>query len=171
MSSAARAFEQRSAAAVAQVVAELDAGGAPDTSSPTSPSVAIGGLDFRAAQIAKDAELAEQMQLEEYRVQAERTERRRQRQATVAAEQNASWTDWLMGTTPSSHAPAANQASSPGASSSPARPASSSTGMGAGRARVAQPSSSMFACVAQSVSSVMGAPQGDVNGVDSSSLL
>lgn len=170
MSSAARAFEQRSAAAVAQVVAELDAGGIPDTDgSSASPPVAAGGLDFRAAQIAKDAELAEQLQREEYRIQEERTERRRQRRA--AAEQNSSWMDWLVGTTPSSSVPAENLASASRTSSSPARPGPSSTGMGGGGARVAQPSSSMFACVAQSITSVMGPPQGDVNGVDSTSLL
>merc|ERR1719343_1551851 len=98
MSSAARSFEQRSAAAVAQVVAELD-----------SPSMAAGGLDFRAAQIAEDAKLAEELQREEYRKQEARAERRRQQQEAAA---NASWTDWLMGTTPSSGAAPSNASSS-----------------------------------------------------------
>lgn len=160
MSSAAQAFDQRSAAAIAQVVAELD-------SVPDSPSLAVGGLDFRAAQVAEDAKLAEQLQHEEYRKEEARTERRRQRQAAAATEQNASWTDWLMGTNPSSSASPSN-ASSSLASPNAARTASAS---GGGGARVAQPSSSIFACVAQSVSSVIGPPQAEVSGVDSTSLL
>jgi len=172
MSSAARAFDQRSAAAVAQVVAELDnAGSAPDTALPPSPSLASGsdGLDFRAAQIEKDAKMAEELQREEYRKEEVRTERRRQRQAAAVAEQNASWTDWLTGSSPSSGAAPTNTSSSASAqASSMARPTSSS---GGGRARVAQPSGSMFACVAQSITSVMGPPQGQVSGVDSSSLI
>ena len=157
MSNAARAFEQRSAAAVAQVVAELDANPfvAPETASPTSAAaLASGGLDFRAAQIEEDAKLAQELQREEYRKEETRTERRRQRRAAAAAEQNASWTDWLMGTTPSTTANG----------SSAARPAS-------GGARVAQPSGSIFACVSQSVTSVMGPQQNRVSGVDSTSLL
>ena len=162
MSSAARAFEQRSAAAVAQVVAELDNGGAVPPETDAAPSSSI-GLDFRAAQIAKDAELAAELQREEYRQQEARTERRRQRQAEAAAAKNSSWTDWLMGTTPAGGATTSS-------SSSPA-PSSSSGGGARGGARVAQPSGSIFACVAQSVSSVMGAQEGQVNGVDSTSLL
>jgi hypothetical protein len=174
MSSAARAFEQRSAAAVAQVVAELDnAGSAPDTALPPSPSLASGsgGLDFRAAQIEKDAKMAEELQREEYRKEEVRTERRRQRQAAAVAEQNASWTDWLVGSSPSAGVAPTNASSSASASaqaSSMARPTSS---LGGGRARVAKPSGSMFACVAQSITSVMGPPQSQVSGVDSSSLI
>ena len=164
MSSAARAFEQRSAAAVAQVVAELDNGGAVPPETDAAPSSSI-GLDFRAAQIAKDAELAAELQREEYRQQEARTERRRQRQAEAAAAKNSSWTDWLMGTTP------AGGATTSAASSSSPAPSSSSGGGARGGARVAQPSGSIFACVAQSVSSVMGAQEGQVNGVDSTSLL
>jgi len=162
MTSAARAFEQRSAAAVAQVVAELDNGGsAPDTTSPDLAAVAAVGFDFRAAQIEKDAKMAEELQREEYRKEEARTERRRQRRAAAAAEQNASWTEWLMGTTPSN---ATNTAST----SQAVRPNPHSL---RGGARVAQPSNSMFACVAQSISSVIGAPQSEVSGVDSTSLL
>jgi len=177
MSSAAQAFEQRSAAAVAQVVAELDnACFAPVTVSPlpsSLPSVDAGGLDFRAAQVAADSRLAEEMQREEYRKEEVRTERRQQRLAAAAAEQNASWTEWLTGTTPTSHVASTNASSVSAAASSAARPASSSAvgGRGGGGARVAQPSSSMFACVAQSISSVMGPPQGHVSGVDSTSLI
>jgi len=174
MTSAARAFEQRSSAAVAQVVAELDNGSyAPDAASPTSPAVAPGGLDFRAAQIEKDAELAAQLQSEEYRKEEARTERRRQRRAAAAAEQNTSWTDWLMGMG-SKATPTNAPSSSPslgGAMSSPTRPAPSPTGIGGRGARVAQPSTSMFSCVAQSISSVMGPQHGEVSGVDSTSLL
>mmetsp|Transcript_13902 Transcript_13902/g.32380 ORF Transcript_13902/g.32380 Transcript_13902/m.32380 type:complete len:174 (+) Transcript_13902:125-646(+) len=173
MSSAARAFDQRSSAAVAQVVAELDNGNyAPEEASPTSPSVAAGGLDFRAAQIAKDAEFAAQLQQEEYREEEARTERRRQRRAAAAAEQNTSWTDWLMGmgTATPTNAPSSSP-SLGGTMSSPARPASSSTGIGGRGARVAQPSTSMFSCVAQSITSVMGPQHGEVSGVDSTSLL
>jgi hypothetical protein len=144
MSSAARAFEQRSAAAVAQVVAELDnVGSTPDTDLPPSPSLASGsgGLDFRAAQIEKDSKMAEELQREEYRKEEVRTERRRQRQAAAVAEQNSSWTDWLMGSSPSGGAAPIN-ASSSASASSVARPAS-----------------------------VMGPPQGQVSGVDSTSLL
>jgi len=171
MSSAARAFEQRSAAAVAQVVAELDGAGpaaavvdaTPSSPSPSSPSVvAAGGLDFRAAQIEKDAKLAEELQREEYRLEEARTARQRQRRATATAEHEASWSDWLMGTT--------TGPSSPGGAA--ARPGSPAAAAAAGGARVAQPSGSVFACVAQSITSVMGPPQGtQVRGVDSSSLL
>lgn len=171
MSSAARAFEQRSAAAVAQVVAELDSAGPAaavvdaSPSSPPSPSVvATGGLDFRAAQIEKDAKLAEELQREEYRLEEARTARQRQRRATATAEHEASWSDWLMGTT--------TGPSSPGGAA--ARPGSQAAAVAAaaGGARVAQPSGSVFACVAQSITSVMGPPQGtQVRGVDSSSLL
>mmetsp|Transcript_5340 Transcript_5340/g.12663 ORF Transcript_5340/g.12663 Transcript_5340/m.12663 type:complete len:154 (+) Transcript_5340:137-598(+) len=153
MSSAARAFEQRSAAAIAQVVAEIDnAASAVPVETPSSPTLAAGGLDFRAAQISEDAKLAAELQREEYRKEEARTERRRARRAQAQAEENASWADWLMGTTQ----PVANNASTP-----PAR----------GGARVAQPSNSMFACVAQSITSVMGPPSNQVSGVDSTSLL
>ena len=171
MSSAARAFEQRSAAAVAQIAAELDNGVSAPDASPASPSVAAGGLDFRAAQIAEDAKLAQELQREEYRKQEARAERRRQRRAAAATDQNTSWTDWLMGTTPSNRAAPTNTTSSSTSSSSPARSASSPAGRGGGGARVAQPSTSMFACVAQSISSVMAPQQSQVSGVDSSSLL
>lgn len=149
MSSAARAFEQRSAAAVAQVVAEIDNAGsaAPE---PSSPVLAAGGLGFRAAQIAEDEKLAQELQREEYRKEEARTERRRARRAQAAAEENASWADWFMGTT---------------------QPANNSPTASRGGARVAQPSNSIFACVAQSVTSVMGPPQNQVSGVDSTSLL
>jgi hypothetical protein len=158
MSSAARAFEQRSAAAVAQVVAEIDnaAFDAPDT--PPSPSATGGGLDFRAAQIEKDAKMAEELQREEYQKEEARTERRRQRRDAAAAEQNASWSDWLMGTSPTNNSNS-NSASAP----TPAR--------STGGARVAQPSNSMFSCVAQSITSVMGPQESQVRGVDSTSLL
>eukprot|EP00536_Pseudo-nitzschia_multiseries_P013408 jgi/Psemu1/309949/fgenesh1_kg.572_\ len=162
MSSAARAFEQRSAAAVAQVVAELDnAGSASDTASTSSsPSAAAaGGLDFRAAQIEKDAKLAEELQREEYRQQEARVER--QRRAVASAQQNTSWADWLIGTPNSIPTNTASSAS-------PSQSSPSSTG---GGARVAQPSGSIFACVAQSIGSVMGPTHGQVSGVDSSSLL
>ena len=161
MSSAARAFEQRSAAAVAQVVAEIDnaAFDAPDT--PPSPSAAGGGLDFRAAQIEKDAKMAEELQREEYRKEEARTERRRQRREAAAAEQNASWSDWLMGTSPANNSNNSNNNSA--SSPTPAR--------STGGARVAQPSNSMFSCVAQSITSVMGPQQSQVRGVDSTSLL
>ena len=152
MSSAARAFEQRSAAAVAQVVAELDNAVAEVPDSPSRSLAAVGGLDFRAAQIEKDAKLAQELQREEYRKVEERTERQRRRRAAAAAEQNASWSDWLMGT------PSTN-----GTPSTPPRYA--------GGARVAQPSNSMFACIAQSVTSVMGTQQDQPRGVDSTSLL
>lgn len=183
MSTAARSFELRSAASVAQVVAELDnAGSIPDTASPSSsssspsPPIAnsIGGLDFRAAQISKDAELAEELQREEYRREEARVERRRQRLAAAEAEQNASWTDWLMGAAPSAQANASSEAASSSVTRArpTARPSSSVAARGGGGgARVAQPSSSIFACVAQSVSSVMGPSQGQVRGVDSTSLL
>jgi len=163
MSSAARAFEQRSAAAVAQVVAELDNAPAVSETAASSPALAAGGLDFRAAQIAEDAKLAEELQREEYRQEEARTERRRQRRAAAEAERNTSWADWLMGTGPASGAaPGGNNTSSSAARSAPAR----------GGARVAAPSGSIFACVAQSVSSVMGPPEGgQVNGVDSTRLL
>eukprot|EP00531_Pseudo-nitzschia_arenysensis_P016539 CAMPEP_0116132248 /NCGR_PEP_ID=MMETSP0329-20121206/9446_1 /TAXON_ID=697910 /ORGANISM="Pseudo-nitzschia arenysensis, Strain B593" /LENGTH=150 /DNA_ID=CAMNT_0003626749 /DNA_START=197 /DNA_END=649 /DNA_ORIENTATION=+ len=150
MSTAARAFEQRSAAAVAQVVAEIDNGASVVPETPSSPALAAGGLDFRAAQISEDEKLAQELQREEYRKEEARTERRRARRAQAAAEENASWADWLMGTTqPANNAP------------SPSR----------GGARVAQPSSSIFSCVAQSVTSVMGPQQNQVRGVDSTSLL
>ena len=153
MSSAARAFEQRSAAAVAQVVAEIDNGAsAMPVETPSSPNLAAGGLDFRAAQISEDAKLAEELQREEYRKEEARTERRRARRAQAQAEENASWADWLMGTTQ----PVANNAS---------------TAAARGGARVAQPSNSMFACVAQSITSVMAPPSNQVSGVDSTSLL
>jgi len=179
MSSAARSFELRSAASVAQVVAELDnASSVPDMASPSSssPPIAstVGGLDFRAAQISKDAELAEELQREEYRREEVRVERRRQRLAAAEAEQNTSWTNWLMGAAPSAQANASSEAaSSPVARArTTARPSSSVATRGGGvGARVAQPSSSIFACVAQSVSSVMGPPQAQVRGVDSTSLL
>ena len=111
MSSAALSFEQRSAAAVAQVVAELDNSPGPafsntaspssssSTSSPPSAAAAAIGLDFRAAQIEKDAKLAEELQRDEYRQEEARTERRQQRRAAAAVSQEASWSDWLMGTT------------------------------------------------------------------------
>ncbi len=150
MSSAARAFDQRSAAAVAQVVAELDNAVAQVPDSP--PRIAAGGLDFRAAQIEKDAKLAQELQREEYQQAEARTERQRRRRAAAAAEQNASWSDWLMGTSPTNGAP-----------STPPRYA--------GGARVAQPSNSVFACIAQSVTSVMGTQQNQPSGVDSTSLL
>ena len=150
MSSAARAFEQRSAAAVAQVVAELD--NAPAEVPDTPPRVAAGGLDFRAAQIEKDAKLAQELQREEYQKAEARTERQRRRRAAAAAEQNASWSEWLMGNTSPTN----------GTPSTPPRYA--------GGARVAQPSNSMFACIAQSVTSVMGG-QDQPRGVDSTSLL
>ncbi|VEU45060.1 unnamed protein product [Pseudo-nitzschia multistriata] len=155
MSSAARAFEQRSAAAVAQVIAELDnAASAPDTPEAASPAVdGAGSLDFRGAQIEEDAKLAEQLQREEYQKEEARVQRQRERRAAAAAEQNMSWTEWLMGTTPST---------------SSAGPQSSAS---SGGARVAQPSGSIFACVAQSIGSAMGPAHEQVRGVDSSSLL
>mmetsp|Transcript_8527 Transcript_8527/g.25259 ORF Transcript_8527/g.25259 Transcript_8527/m.25259 type:complete len:167 (-) Transcript_8527:353-853(-) len=166
MSSAARAFEQRSAAAVAHVIAEIDnAGAAADSASTSStPSIdAVGRLDFRAAQIEKDAKLAEELQREEYRKEEARTQRQRQRRA-AAAQQNSSWAEWIMGTSTSTPANTPSNTTS----SSPARSSASSTG---GAARVAQPSGSIFACVAQSIGSVMGPTQGQVSGVDASSLL
>jgi len=170
MSAAARAFEQRSAAAVAQVVAEIDNAGAAANSATAStsstPSIdAVGRLDFRAAQIEKDAKLAEELQREEYRREEARTQRQRQRRAAAAAaQQNSSWADWIMGTSNSTPANTPSNATP----SSLARSSTSSTG---GGARVAQPSGSIFACVAQSIGSVMGPTQGQVSGVDSSSLL
>lgn len=159
MSSAARAFEQRSAAAVAQVVAEIDnaAFALPEEAPPSSPALAAGGLDFRAAQISEDAKLAAELQREEYRKEEARTERRRARRAQAQAEENASWADWLMGTTQPAATANANNASTPGAAR--------------GGARVAQPANSMFACVAQSITSVIGPPSNQVSGVDSTSLL
>jgi hypothetical protein len=166
MSSAARAFEQRSAAAVAQVVAELDNAPVVSETAASSPTLAAGGLDFRAAQIAEDAKLAEELQRDEYRHEEARTERRRQRRAAAETERNTSWADWLMGTGPSSSG-AAHGSNNTSSSSSTARSAPSRGG-----ARVAAPSGSIFACVAQSVSSVMGPPEGgQVNGVDSTRLL
>uniref|UniRef100_A0A7S4AQN8 Uncharacterized protein n=1 Tax=Pseudo-nitzschia australis TaxID=44445 RepID=A0A7S4AQN8_9STRA len=171
MSSAAQAFEQRSAAAVAQVVANLDNGtSVSDVVAPSSsPPVAgaAGRLDFRAAQIEKDAKLAEDLQREEYRQEEVRVERHRQRRAAAAAEQNASWADWFMGTAPST----SPISSTTGAASNSTGPQSSASSAAGGGARVAQPSGSIFACVAQSIGSVMTPPHTQVRGVDSSSLL
>merc|ERR1739838_1093404 len=100
--------------------------------------------------------MAEELQREEYQKEEARTERRRQRRDAAAAEQNASWSDWLMGTSPTNNS---NSASAP----TPAR--------STGGARGAQPSNSMFSCVAQSITSVMGPQESQVRGVDSTSLL
>lgn len=164
MSAAARAFEQRSAAAVAQVVAELDNGSVADTPSPSLPVATAGGLDFRAAQVEKDAKLAEELQREEYRKEEARVERQRQRRAAAADQQNSSWASWLMGTTPPS-------TSTPPTNSAPSDPPAARPQPPAQGARVAQPTGSIFSCVAQSITSVMGPPPGQLNGVDSSSLL
>ena len=167
MSSAAQAFEQRSAAAVAQVVANLDNGSSvPDVAAPSSSAPVAGAegrLDFRAAQIEKDAKLAEDLQHEEYRQEEVRLERHRQRRAAAAVEQNASWADWFMGTPPTSPLSTA--------ASNPTGPQSEASSAGGGAARVAQPSGSIVACVAQSIGSVMTPPHTQVSGVDSSSLL
>ena len=192
-SSAAVAFEQRSAAAVAQVAAAYDDGPfsadtdsiptitnptsvSPLSSSSSSPSSALERLkkmDFKAAQIEQDAKLAQELQREEYRIGEAATERRRQRQQANDSTTNnqnttSSWSDWIMGT---------NTATSPSSSSSPlstttssSSPQSSSQGGGGGGARVAAPSSSIFECVAQSISTAIN-PKTEVSGVDSTSLL
>jgi len=192
-SSAAVAFEQRSAAAVAQVAAAYDDGPfsadtdsiptitsptsvSPVSSSSSSPSSALERLkkmDFKAAQIEQDAKLAQELQREEYRIGEAATERRRQRQQANDSTTNnqnttSSWSDWIMGT---------NTATSPSSSSSPlstttssSSPQSSSQGGGGGGARVAAPSSSIFECVAQSISTAIN-PKTEVSGVDSTSLL
>jgi len=176
MSSAAFAFEQRSATAVAQVAAFYDEGNthsvapATNNSSPSSLSSSSSSssssptldrlkkLDFKAAQIETDAKLAQELQREEYRKAEDATERRQQRQPVANAanssstDQNisSSWSDWLMGTTTTNE--------------------TSPTAATARGARIAEPSSSVFACVAQSISSAIN-PKTEVVGVDSSSLL
>jgi hypothetical protein len=191
-SSAAVAFEQRSAAAVAQVAAAYDDGpfstdtdSTPTSTSPisvsplsssSSPSSALERLekmDFKAAQIEQDAKLAQELQREEYRRAEAASERRRQRQEANANTTNnqditSSWSDWIMGT---------NTATSLSSSSSPlstttssSSPLSSQGGGGGGGARIAAPSSSIFECVAQSISTAIN-PKTEVSGVDSTSLL
>ena len=193
-SSAAVAFEQRSAAAVAQVAAAYDDGpfstdtdsiptitnpisvsplSSSSSSSPSSALERLKKMDFKAAQIEQDAKLAQELQREEYRIGEAATERRRQRQQANDSTTNnqnttSSWSDWIMGT---------NTATSPSSSSSPlstttssSSPQSSSQGGGGGGARVAAPSSSIFECVAQSISTAIN-PKTEVSGVDSTSLL
>ena len=188
LSSAAFAFEQRSATAVAQVAAFYDEGNthsavstitstaAPATndSSPLSSSSSSSSslssptserlkhLDFKAAQIETDAKLAQELQRKEYRKAEAATERRQQRQPVTNASNlsstdqyvSSSWSDWLMGT----------------ATTTTTTNETSPTAATARGARIAEPSSSVFACVAQSISTAIN-PKNEVVGVDSASLL
>ena len=161
----------------------------------------------QVAQMDADQKLAEQLQREEYKQAAEeRGERRnRSRQSAQAqsssSQEGQSWYDWLVGN-PTKPPPATSrprQSTPPrtsgglvsartGEESSPYRSrsphASSSSGGGGGGgggggARVAE-QKSMFACVADSITTAATSitathltedPEGNVHGVDSSSLL
>ena len=143
----------------------------------------------QAAQMDADQKLAEQLQQEEYKQAGgggSSSTRRPKPKKQEAAEEGQSWYDWIVGNpAPAAKAssPARTQQRSPGLVSAQTGEerggySGSSGGVGGG-ARVAE-SKSMFACVADSVATAATAitattltqdGEGNVHGVDSSSLL
>jgi hypothetical protein len=146
-----------------------------------------------AAQMAADAKLAEELQKEEYKKAGGSSsggQRRQQQQqrSRQSQEQDQSWYDWLVGTpAPAPAAPIRGSAELPSRQSRPSpRLVAATTGdetqglIRPAGARVAPQQTSMFACVADSVTAAAeqmtaytlpSDQEGNVHGVDSSSLL
>lgn len=140
----------------------------------------------QAAQMDADQKLAEQLQREEYKQAGgggSSATRRPKPKKKETAEEGQSWYDWIVGNPEAKPStPASSQQRSPGlvsARTGEERGYSGSSGGVGGGARVAE-SKSMFACVADSVATAATAMtattltqdgEGNVHGVDSSSLL
>ncbi|CAJ1951230.1 unnamed protein product [Cylindrotheca closterium] len=146
-----------------------------------------------AAQVAADQQLAEELQKEEYKqVSNYRDRRRTENAAAGGAPGGQSWMDWIAGTptaAPGTAAGATARSPTNNAAASPRSPNerqgliagnSGNGGNGNGGARVAQQPQSLFACVADSITTAAEQmtgiqlsedKEGNVHGVDSSSLL